>query len=260
MAFKFRSPVRFERLRRLLPRAHWEVARARDKRTIFAYCKKDGDFVELGVEPKSAATSKKARLEGFAEALAQGRSLRAVIDEDIVAAAMNFQQLEWMYLQSQAPRSALTNCTWVYGGGGHGKTRLVAEYVKEESAELVDCQRFAYWHKSDAFKWWSGYTGQQIVVIDDMRPDHCTVSEFCRLIDRTPLRLETKGGHVQFVAEEVIVTTIDDPQSFFVQMKGSGTEPWSQVQRRITMVVHVDSEGNEHDHTERFKCGEHFTT
>lgn len=45
------------------------------------------------------------------------------------------------------------------------------------------------------------------MVFDDFRPWWCQFSYLLRLLDRYPIRVQVKGGYVNFVPEEIIITT-----------------------------------------------------
>lgn len=55
--------------------------------------------------------------------------------------------------------------------------------------------------------WWDGYIGQKTVVLDDFRPWWCPFSFLLRILDRYPIRVQVKGGFVNFVPEKIIITT-----------------------------------------------------
>lgn len=50
----FSSQLRFNKVKLLLPTAHWEIAR--DAPQAAEYCKKDGDYKEVGTAPKKAGS------------------------------------------------------------------------------------------------------------------------------------------------------------------------------------------------------------
>lgn len=98
-----------------------------------------------------------------------------------------------------AAASPLDSCRghWYYGKSGAGKTR-------EAVSGNPGCFR------KDPDKWWDGYSGQDIVVLDDLRFDDakCMVRPFTQWTDHySPGRGQTKGGSVALVFSKFIVTS-----------------------------------------------------
>lgn len=63
---------------------------------------------------------------------------------------------------------------------------------------------------ASTIKWWDGYNGQAVVIIDDFRyasvADHGGLSYLLRILDRYDTKIEIKGGVRTFLAEYVIIT------------------------------------------------------
>lgn len=97
---------------------------------------------------------------------------------------------------SEAPRdpSRPPDVRWYHGSTGSGKTRAALE-------EFPDA-----WVSMPNGKWFDGYDAHKVAVLDDFRKSWCDYSMLLRLLDRYPLRVETKGGSRQWVAEVIIVT------------------------------------------------------
>lgn len=53
---------------------------------------------------------------------------------------------------------------------------------------------------------WDGYDGQEVVVIDEFY-GWLPYGFMCRLLDRYPMRVETKGSSVPFLARRIIITS-----------------------------------------------------
>lgn len=63
--------------------------------------------------------------------------------------------------------------------------------------------------------WFDGYMGQKRVVLDDYRSYHLPFNFLLRLLDRYPIQVPVKGGYVNFIPEEIIVTSPFDIQECF---------------------------------------------
>lgn len=112
--------------------------------------------------------------------------------------------------------------TVLWGMSGTGKTKMVME--------MDDVYKIDY-----PYKWWDGYEGQKILLIDDYRQGTIETPFLLNLLDGYRLRLETKGSHTWALWEYVYITTNDDPKNW------SLSEP---LQRRITDIIKVECEVN----------------
>lgn len=86
--------------------------------------------------------------------------------------------------------------------------------------------------------WFDGYKGQKRVIFDDFRPWWCEFSWLLRLLDRYPIQVPVKGGFVNFIPEEIIVTTPKNPEETFGMYRTQ--EDLQQLRRRLQHVVHFD--------------------
>ncbi len=107
---------------------------------------------------------------------------------------------------------------------------------KSVRAHQVDST--AYWVRkpsSGGPLWFDGYDGQQTVVIDEFY-GWISIDLFCRLVDRYPLMVETKGGAANFVAKRIIITSNTRPNKWW-HFKQPGGPVWGAVQRRMRSPV-----------------------
>lgn len=115
------------------------------------------------------------------------------------------------------------NVTVVHGPSGSGKTRWVHENYPD-----------AYW--KDKTKWWDGYSGEAVVVIDDYRPDFCKFHELLNLLDRYPVRIEMKGGGTWLKANTIIITSNKD---LLEHWHNRTDEDLQQLRRRISASYYL---------------------
>lgn len=81
---------------------------------------------------------------------------------------------------------------WLSGPTGVGKTRAVVEFgEKLVSEEEV-------WLSNGTLKWFDGYNGQQVVILDDFRTQDVKFNNLLRLFDRYRYRVEIKGGYADW--------------------------------------------------------------
>lgn len=94
------------------------------------------------------------------------------------------------------PRCDVTVGYWMFGPTGSGKTKTAMSLS----------HHYGKVYFKDSTQWWDGYENEPLVVVDDFRgewrPDY-----ILRLIDRYPLRVQTKGGYVNFNSQCVVFTS-----------------------------------------------------
>lgn len=116
-------------------------------------------------------------------------------------------------------RSWQTETIVYWGPPGSGKSRHVHELAPD-----------AYWlpkPEGGGTVWFEGYDGQSDVVIDEFY-GWITRDLMCRLCDRYPLHVQTKGGAVTFVAKRIFITSNKPPEQWWRRV---GLGP---MQRRLS--------------------------
>jgi len=183
---------------KLMPGCHIEQMLSNVEACI-EYCKKDGKFVERGVVPKSLGTHNKKQQEDWAQILvaAKERRLEDVPPEIRLKYCRNLD-----YIADQEDRfrvhaslDVLQN-EWRYGATGSGKTRSVEE-------------EFPLHYKKMCNKWWDGYMGEEVVLIDEFNKEAAKyLAHHLKLwCDHYPFRAEKKGGSIVIRPKRIIVTS-----------------------------------------------------
>ena len=117
---------------------------------------------------------------------------------------------------SQAP-----TVHWLYGETGTGKSRWAFE-------NFPDAYRFP----CDGSGWWDGYTGQKVVVFDDLRSNSgLSFSVLLKVLDRYPMRVQQKGASTELLATTFVITAPMAPDVMF----GACGEKVDQLLRRISI-------------------------
>lgn len=184
------------------------------------YCKKGEEYVERGELKNPNGVTK--QYKEIVDHIKDGRGLRELVED---GASLHILQ----YARNIIPlleegRNFKTQVWWLHGATGTGKSRYCHEMYPE-----------AYW-KSPTTKWWDGYDGQDVVVVDDYRKDFCTFAELLRLCDRYPLQVEYKGGTRQFRPKVLVFTS---PKSWEDWWLGRTDEDLAQLKRRIEYTLEV---------------------
>ena len=187
---EFKNAKRLSTLKKINPRIHWEIRRGNQKAAI-QYCKKEGDWKEAGQKKNQGRRSDIST----AIQVSSRRGLRALYED--LTCSPNFQTVRSVekYLSlKERSRNWKTEVYWIHGESGSGKSKLAAELGGSE----------AYW--KDDTKWWDGYDQHQNIIWDDFRGHICHLTYLLKVLDRYPLRIETKGGYRQFLGEKLLIT------------------------------------------------------
>lgn len=120
---------------------------------------------------------------------------------------------------------------WFQGETGEGKTR--------KAVEIAERFNLDYWMTNDSLRWFDGFHGQDIAIIDDFRKSMLQDWNYMlRLLDGYNLDVQVKGGFVEWNPKIIIITTPATPQQAFQWVSRDGQEQqWDrqdQLERRLT--------------------------
>lgn len=152
------------------------------------YCRKDGDFIEWG--------------------LFEGITKENLFKQPIPYIKENYPEFYCRYHKGleklavdKGPKWRDLDVTVLWGPTGTGKTRQVME---KDNVYKID----------PPYKWWDGYEGEDILLIDDYKKGAIDRGLLLNLLDGYRLRLETKGGHTWALWTQVYITTNFDPSKW----------------------------------------------
>lgn len=208
--------------------AHWEPRRGTHAQAK-AYSRKeetriDGPW-EFGNEPH-IGQGKRNDLMALKDAVDGGASLAVLAEEHFTTMAVHSRWIrEYRILKGIAQRHYLTYTTVLWGPPGSGKTsRVLAETTGEG--------RTAYWMKKPIGNaaFFDGYDGEEDFVIDEFY-GWLSFDLLCRMCDRFPLMVDTKGGAVQFCPKRIWITSNVDPMRWYPKI---GVERYGALMRRLS--------------------------
>lgn len=198
----------------LLGKAHVEKAKgslAQNEK----YCAKEGNLTELGVKPEQG---KRTELDEVRQIVRETSSMREVVE--VANSYQSVRMAETLLKYNEKARPYKTReVIWFYGPTGTGKTHTV--YAEEEDIFVPL-----------SFKWWDGYDGHKVVLLDDVRPDFCKFHEILMLTGERPFRVECKGGSRQAMYDKIYITAPFHPKDMW-QQPG---EQKAQLLDRITEI------------------------
>lgn len=171
----------------------------------WGYCTKEDTRVEgpwtHGEMPKPPKRGAKDSLEFNLACLEAGPStmIRSgqlnMKDYIKVVQAVNLYKL---HNADNKDRNILTNY-WFMGETGAGKSREAKTRFRAEYGVHYDKM---------LNKWWDGYQGEKVVILDDITPDHCNIAHhLLRWLDHYSFNAEVKGGTINIRPEIIIVTS-----------------------------------------------------
>jgi len=194
-AVYFRDGKTINRIRELLPGVHVEVTKSISH--AITYCQKEGDFIEEGTRPQNAQEKGAAEKERWETAwsLAKDGDIELISADIRVRQYSTLRRIARDYMQR--PLSLPDVCgVWICGPTGCGKTRSVFNLYPEA-------------YNKPANKWWDGYQGEPVAVLDDVDPTQATwIGRFLKIwADRYAFISENKGSSVYIRPSKFIVTS-----------------------------------------------------
>jgi len=222
-----RSASTMSTMRRKICGAHIEIARGSNKQCI-DYCKKDGDFEEHGEPPRDREDGGDDEKKRWAEAWEKAKEgdIESVPADIRIRCYSTLKRIRRDFEPSIKPMDH-TAGVWIHGEAGTGKTRAVFETYPECYPKAIN-------------KWWCGYQGEEVVLIDDIDKSHATwIANFLKIWgDRYPFIGEEKGGSGKIRPKKVIITS-----QYSIEDIWGDAETRAALVRRY-VVIHKEKDQN----------------
>lgn len=187
------------------------------------YCSKEGEYIEFGKRPKQG---ERTDLEGLKNAILEGKR----VDDIVIENPMLYHQygrtlnkIEDIALR-QKHRTWMTKGIWYYGETGSGKSHRAFENYDNKTHYVLPNDN----------GWWDGYTGQEIVIINDFRGE-IKYNELLQMVDKWPFSVKRRGREpLPFLAKTVIITSSLKPSDIFKHREEE--DKLEQLLRRFDVI------------------------
>lgn len=194
----FKNLQRMTGVKKIFPRAHLEI---KSKNSTYAecidYCKKDGEFMEVGVAPITQSDRNKQKWQEAFDLALSGR-INDIDKGMLIRYYHAFKRIRQDNPPAPPNLSSKKNY-WILAPTMYGKSTYARKRWGPQS-RLYD---------KSPNKWWTGYKGEENVLCDDFGPKQCQYLGWYikRWADVFSFPMETKGGGTQIRPKRIIVTS-----------------------------------------------------
>lgn len=182
---------------------HIEVRRGTQAQAIAYCCKVDDTTVPCTFEEcgEKKEQGKRSDLDDIKSKIDAGSTLKRIADEHF-GSFIRYHRSFKEYKRIVTPfRTERTMVLVLWGGSGVGKSQLARAMFPD-----------AYWKTNN--KWWDDYESQEAVVWDEFKGQY-PYRNLIRILDSTPLTMESKGSSVQFTSKIVVFTSNFHPADWY---------------------------------------------
>ncbi len=223
---------RFNTFRKKLPRAHLEMRRGTSLQAS-GYCKEE-DGAEVYEYGTLSAPGKKGGLDDIVAMVTSGMSKRKMAEENPMAVFKHHRGIDALRDALSKPYdSSIEREVYVYWGPtGTGKTRKALE-------ENPGAYKWGPANKT----WFHKYDGEKTVILDEFR-GQIPFGMLLQLLDRYPMKVETKGSMVEFVPTKIIITSPYPPDQWYTSDEFNKFERKEQLLRRLKGIYRFGDDPN----------------
>lgn len=205
-----------------------------DEHRMFNYCQKPETYIE-GTRFKFGVLSKQGKRSDLQQAcddIIRTGNMECLINENpqmIVKYHKGFEKLISIAKTSEK-RNWEMDVRIYWGKSGTGKTRRAYDEFGYDNIYCKPCDN----------KWWDGYKGQPVVLLDEFDPmtnhEYFSINLMKRLLDRYPMEVEVKGGTLNFCSKIIIITSNKCPGKWFEHYDA---EDVAAIRRRFKSIIHM---------------------
>lgn len=247
-----KSPIKFKRLKSLIPEGHWDCVRGSSQENR-DYITKSGKwendkkaetnlrdtFYEIGSMPDERV-SKEDKFEKLYEMIEQGLTTKEIIDEDksYIYKLKQIEEIRQMMLNEKHREiNRDIDVIYIWGDTGTGKTYGI---LKEHGSKNI-CRITSY-RKGGNGIYFDSYNGEPVLVFEEFQ-SQIPIEDMLNFIDVYPLKLPCRYAD-KVACYSIVYLTSNLPledQYKWVQIERPKT--WEAFLRRITKVIEYRSNG-----------------
>lgn len=219
---------RLTTVKKLIPRAHWEIRRGSAKQAM-EYCKKDGNFIEIG---EMSEQGKRTDLLALKERIEKGETVDNLTMENPEVYhqyGRTMNKIEDICMRKKF-RSEQTKGTWIFGKTGVGKSHKAYENYSPDT----------HYNLPEDNGWWDAYKQQDTVVINEFRGS-MSYGYLLQLADKWPINVKRRNREpLPFVSKNVVITSCMPPEDVYKNL--SERDSLEQLYRRFDIYEMIDKD------------------
>lgn len=229
----FTDRLYLNQVRLIIPESHLSVMKGTPKQAR-DYCMKEDTRIgfpyELGIWDEKKKSGERTDLHELLARLQSGTPL-----DDVTYAEQFFGQwvkypdlvARWydLHIPERDPDQAVQTIL-IIGAPGLGKSKYAHSQSRLRGLDVFSKQ---------PGKWWDGYRGHRVAVFDDFRGNSLSFTDFKRVFDRYPLRVEVKGGYRNLATTDHYITTNTNPLEWWKDEVTADEK--EAIARRFTKVL-----------------------
>jgi len=236
------KPRRIGGVKRILscPSAHLEPAKGTAEQNLL-YCTKDPhlrpeDTPFMHIYGTPITQGQRTDLKEFKIALMQGKSNRELW-EAFFPSMMRYHKAVEKYREDHLSARDPNDLPIVevhYGVPGTGKTRYVYQIARLLGLTIYEPVA----PNGSGQLWWSGYEQQDIILLDDFY-GWMPWATLLRLLDRYPMKVQSKGSQIQVKSKYIFITSNAAPNEWYKMAPG---REFAALARRCTKIILYNDE------------------
>jgi len=211
-------------VKKKLPTVHFEARKGTPKQAS-TYCKKEGDFDEIG---DLTQQGKRTDLCDVRDAIISGGSNFRDVAQDFPNVSAH-RAAATLLTYFERPRRFKPLVIWFYGSAGVGKSHRAMEMAYALTGDLDQIKVIG-----QNAKWWDGYDAHKAVIFEEVTEEFCSFKRMLMLLDRYECQVEVKGGMRQLRSRYMFITSSQPPDCTW-----KTDEKYDQLLRRIDHIQQI---------------------